>query len=289
MKKLLTILIALVTVLPCLAQDKINVIPYPNSVEIHKGCFDAAGTSVRCDRKIDVQSLEVINQFASQLSLVTGDNSKVSKGVSDKGFVFVYDGEIPSESYALDVTEKCVKVAASGLRGFNYAIQTIKQLLPVQIYSSEKAEGVSWTIPCLTIKDSPRFGYRGLHLDEARHFFGVDEVKRYIDIMEVHKLNTLHWHLTDDQGWRIEIKKYPELTAIGAVRSGTCIKGDGSTTDGIPYGEGMWYSQEQIQEIIAYAAAKGIDILPEIDLPGHMLAALAAYPEFGCKGEGYEV
>lgn len=289
MKKLLTILTIFVSFLPCFAEGEISVIPYPNDIEMHEGCFNAEGASVRYDKKIDAQSVAVINQFASQLSLVTGVKVKVSKGVSDKGFVFVFDAGIPSEAYSVDVTSSCVRVAASDLRGFNYSIQTLKQLLPVQIYGAEKAQGVNWTIPCVTINDAPRFGYRGLHLDEARHFFGVEEVKRYIDIMEVHKLNTLHWHLTDDQGWRIEIKKYPELTEIGAVRSGTCIKGDGSTTDGIPYGEGMWYTQDQIREIVAYAASKGIDILPEIDLPGHMLAALAAYPELGCKGTGYEV
>ena len=289
MKKLIIILSALAVSLSLSAQEKISVVPYPNDVQINDGSFDAAGRSIYHDRNIDAQSLDLISQFADQLSLVSGKKSKMHKGSSDKGFVFVKDASVSSEAYKIDVTEKCVKVAASDLRGFNYAIQTLKQLMPVQIFGNEKTEGINWSIPCVAINDAPRFAYRGMHLDEARHFFGVEEVKRYIDIMEVHKLNTLHWHLTDDQGWRIEIKKYPELTEIGAVRSGTCIKGDGSTTDGIPYGEGMWYSQDQIREIVAYAAAKGIDVLPEIDLPGHMLAALAAYPELGCKGTGYEV
>ena len=289
MKRILTLMTAVAALVSCAKTEKINVIPYPNDVQIQTGSFKAAGSVVYHSDEIDAPTLAIIEQFASQLSLVSGKKSEICNGSSESGIVFVYDSQIPSESYTLDVTPKCVKVAASGLRGFNYAIQTVKQLLPVEIFGKEKVSGVRWSIPCVTISDAPRFAYRGLHLDEARHFFGMDEVKRYIDIMEVHKLNTLHWHLTDDQGWRIEIKKYPELTEVGAVRSGTCIKGDGNTTDGVPYGKGMWYSQDQIREIVAYAAAKGIDIVPEIDLPGHMLAALAAYPELGCKGSSYAV
>lgn len=279
----------LATLVSCARTEKINVVPYPNDVQLQSGNFKAAGSVVFHSDEIDESSLRLVAQFADQLSLVTGKKSELCSGSSESGFVFSYDSEMPSEAYTLDVTTGCAKVTASGLRGFNYAIQTIKQLLPVEIFGKEKVASVGWTIPCVRINDAPRFAYRGLHLDEARHFFGMDEVKRYIDIMEVHKLNTLHWHLTDDQGWRIEIKKYPELTEIGSVRSGTCIKGDGSTDDGIPYGKGMWYTQDQIREIVAYAAAKGIDIVPEIDLPGHMLAALAAYPELGCKGSSYEV
>ena len=289
MKKLFFLLITAKMLLSCSAKNDINVVPFPNDIQVHEGCFKAAGASVCYDEQIDHQTILLIEQFASQLSLATGKESVLLQEISDNGFVFIQDANLPTESYILDITEECVSVKASGLRGFNYAIQTIKQLLPVEIYAKDKAKGVRWTLPCVTINDAPRFAYRGLHLDEARHFFGIDEVKKYIDIMEVHKLNTLHWHLTDDQGWRIEIKKYPKLTEIGSVRSGTCIKGDGSTSDNIPYGEGLWYTQEQIREIVDYAASKGIDILPEIDLPGHMLAALAAYPELGCKGEGYEV
>ena len=265
-----------------------NVVPYPNEVELCAGTFDAAGAEFHYSTEIEPLAVDLIEAFAAQLSMVTSKENTIAQGVSDKGFVFVQNPEIAAESYALKVSEKAVVVEASSLRGFNYAIQTIKQMLPVEIYAKTPASA-DWTIPCVKINDAPRFGYRGLHLDESRHFFGMEEVKRYLDIMEVHKLNTLHWHLTDDQGWRIEIKKYPELTAIGSKRSGTCVKKDFSSTDGIPYGEGMWYTQDQIREIIAYAAAKGIDIIPEIDLPGHMLAALTAYPELGCTGGPYHV
>ena len=199
------------------------------------------------------------------------------------------DSSVPEEAYVLNVKPEVVYVKASGLRGFNYAIQTIKQLLPVEIFGDKPAPRVKWEIQCVTINDVPRFGYRGLHLDEGRYFFGVETVKKYLDIMEVHKLNKFHWHLTEDQGWRIEIKKYPRLTEVGSIRKGTCVKKNFQSHDGVPYGEGLWYTQDQIREIVAYAAAKGIDVIPEIDLPGHMLAALAAYPELGCTGGPYEV
>ena len=196
---------------------------------------------------------------------------------------------MPEEAYSLKVSRKAVEVEAATLRGFNYAIQTIKQLLPVEIFGDKPAPRTRWEIQCMTINDAPRFGYRGLHLDEGRYFFGVETVKKYLDIMEVHKLNKFHWHLTEDQGWRIEIKKYPRLTEVGSIRKGTCVKKNFQSHDGVPYGEGLWYTQDQIREIVAYAAAKGIDVIPEIDLPGHMLAALASYPELGCTGGPYEV
>ena len=269
--------------------SEFNVIPYPNEVELRAGTFDAAGAEFYYSSEIEQPAVNIIEAFAKQLSMVTSKESTLAQGSSDKGFVFVHNPEIAAEAYTLEVSGKAVVVEASSLRGFNYAIQTIKQMLPVEIYKQTATNGVKWVMPCASINDAPRFGYRGLHLDESRHFFGMEEVKRYLDIMEVHKLNTFHWHLTDDQGWRIEIKKYPELTSVGSLRSGTCVKKDFNSTDGIPYGEGMWYTQEQIREVIDYAAAKGIDVIPEIDLPGHMLAALTAYPELGCTGGPYSV
>ena len=267
----------------------LDVIPYPNQVEVGEGVFVAKGAQVAYAEAIEEPAVNVIKAFAAQLSAISGEESVVLAGEAEAGFVFVQNDAVPAEAYTLDVKADVVRVEASGLRGFNYAIQTIKQLLPVQIFGNEPAPKASWTMQCVNISDAPRFGYRGLHLDEGRHFFGVEEVKRYLDIMEVYKLNKFHWHLTEDQGWRIEIKKYPLLTEVGSKRSGTCIKKDFSSHNGIPYGEGMWYTQDQIREIVAYAAAKGIDVIPEIDLPGHMLGALASYPELGCTGGPYEV
>ena len=293
MKRTLLILSAAFALFSCAEADHCDrlsaVVPYPNEVLAGEGTFNAKGAAVTYDAALDEATINVIKGFADKLSSVSGAESAVAEGAADKGFVFAYNADIPAEAYVLEIKPEAVLVEASGLRGFNYAVQTIKQLLPKEVFGNVAAPKADWTMQAATIKDAPRFSYRGLHLDEGRHFFGVEAVKRYLDIMEVHKLNKFHWHLTEDQGWRIEIKKYPRLTEVGAVRKGTCIKKDFSSLDGVPYGEGMWYTQDQIREIVAYAAAKGIDVIPEIDLPGHMLGALAAYPELGCIGGPYEV
>lgn len=265
------------------------MIPYPNDVVAGEGMFDVVGASMTYDKTLDEATVNIIRSFASRLSMVTGVESVVSEGAHDADFKFVYDETVKDEAYVLDIKETGVRIQASGLRGFNYAVQTIRQMLPVEVFGNVPAPKASWILPAVKINDAPRFAYRGLHLDVCRHFFSVDQVKRYLDIMEVHKLNKFHWHLTDDQGWRIEIKKYPRLTEVGAVRAGTCVKKNFSVLDGIPYGDGMWYTHDQIREIVAYAASKGIDVIPEIDLPGHMQGALAAYPELGCTGGPYEV
>ena len=272
-------------------QKQITVVPYPDSVDVRCGQFDAKGADVNYAEALDSRSEAAICRFAQQLSLATGAESKIIKGAGKGGFTFMLDENFPSEAYSINVSRKAVTVQASGLNGFNYAIQTLKQMLPVEIFGNAEAADKDWSIQCCRIDDAPRFGYRGMHLDESRHFFGMDAVKRYLDIMEVHKLNTLHWHLTDDQGWRVEIKKYPKLTEVGSIRKKTIIGHifQSKEYDHTPYGKGMWYSQDQVREIIEYAASKGITIIPEIDLPGHMLAALAAYPELGCKGKSYEV
>ena len=271
--------------------DAISVVPYPNSVEVKCGEFEIKGAAFNYEAALDQRSKNIVQGFAQQLSLVTGVESAVTEGATISGVNFVLSSTVPAEGYKISISKNGVKVEAADLNGFNYAIQTLKQMLPVEIYGKAVAADKSWSLQCCTIEDAPRFGYRGMHMDESRHFFGIDAVKRYLDIMEIHKLNTLHWHLTDDQGWRVEIKKYPKLTEVGSIRKKTVIghiykSKDYDTT---PYGEGMWYSQEQIREIIEYAAAKGITIIPEIDLPGHMLAALAAYPELGCTGGPYDV
>ncbi len=273
-------------------ENTISVVPYPNEVSIKNGTFNAAGSDFHICADIDEASAKVIKAFADRLSQASGQDSRTDGQNTSEGFVFLLDRNMPEEAYTLEVSRKAAVVKASSLRGFNYAIQTIKQMLPAAIFGNTQAEDNDWTLQCVEINDQPRFGYRGMHMDVSRHFFDMDMVKRYLDIMEVHKLNTLHWHLTDDQGWRVEIKKYPELTSVGSIRKETLIghifRGEGKY-DGTPYGEGCWFSQDQVKEIIAYAAAKGINIIPEIDLPGHMLAALAAYPELGCTGGPYDV
>lgn len=293
MKKTLLISLLAAALISCSTDNRnaINVVPYPNEVNIKAGSFNAQGAGFRYSPEFDGMTKEVIRNFADRLSLVSGSTSAVSEGNGNEGFIFIYDAGMPEEAYSLDISRKAATVKASSLRGVNYAVQTLRQMLPVQVFGTTPAEDLEWTLPCAEINDAPRFGYRGMHMDISRHFFDMDMVKKYIDIMEVHKLNKLHWHITDDQGWRIEIKKYPKLTEVGSIRKQTLIGHikKNKAYDGKPYGEGCWFSQDQIREIIAYAAAKGIDIIPEIDLPGHMLAALAAYPEYGCTGGPYEV
>ena len=291
MKKTFIILSVLLAAAACAPKNvqTINVVPYPNDVQVKPGGFCVAGAGVKYDAAADERTKSLIDAFVQQLSLVTGVESAVSE--TNGEIAFILDAEMPHEAYTLNVTKKGVEVKASGLNGFNYAIQTIKQMLPVEVFGKAAAADKEWTLPCVKINDAPRFGYRGLHMDVSRHFFDMDEVKRYLDIMEVHKLNTLHWHITDDQGWRLEIKKYPRLTEVGAVRKQTLVGHlfDSEVYDGTPYGEGCYFTQDQVREILDYAAGKGITVIPEIDLPGHMLAALAAYPELGCTGGPYDV
>ncbi len=294
MRKIIILPVFVALFMACIkAEDQaLNVVPYPNEVEIKSGTFHVSGAGLHCSADFNGDAKAVVSKFAEQLSLVTGKESPVDMDEASEGFIFKFDPTLPEESYSLTVSRKAAVIKASSLRGVNYAVQTIKQMLPAEIFGREAAADKDWSLKCVEIHDAPRFGYRGFMLDDARHFFGMDLVKKYIDIMEVHKLNKFHWHLTDDQGWRIEIKKYPELTEKGSIRKETWM---GHTTDpdngydGTPYGEGCWYTQDQIREIIAYAAAKGIDVIPEIDLPGHMVAALATYPELGCTGGPYEV
>ncbi|MBO4803780.1 MAG: beta-N-acetylhexosaminidase [Muribaculaceae bacterium] len=184
------------------------------------------------------------------------------------------------EGYGITVTPKCVEVRGKTAAGVFQGIQALRKSLPIGEFDAV-------ILPSAQISSSPRFGYRGMHLDCVRHFFGVETVKRYIDIMALHGMNRLHWHLTDDQGWRIEIKKYPRLTEVGGWRNGTTLGHNSPVNDGIRYGG--YYTQEEIRDIVLYAADRYITIIPEIDMPGHMLGALAAYPELGCTGGPYEV
>ena len=187
---------------------------------------------------------------------------------------------VGDEGYRLNVTARGVEIVGKTAAGVFQGIQTLRKSLPVGTFSRIG-------LPAAQVAASPRFPYRGMHLDCVRHFFTVETVKRYIDIMALHGMNRLHWHLTDDQGWRVEIKKYPRLTEVGAWREGTVLGHNSPVNDGVPYGG--YYTQEQIREIVRYAAARYITIIPEIDMPGHMLGALTAYPELGCTGGPYEV
>ena len=296
MKKFLFALFALALAASCTSLDPkeygIDVVPYPNEVSLKAGSYKVAGAVFHYDGNMAALSVQAVTDFADRLSRVTGKQSLVSEGHSRTGINFVVDPALAPEEYSLVVNRKAVIIKASALNGFIYAIQTVKQMLPEEIFSDSLDQDEDWKLKCVVIKDAPRFAYRGMHLDVSRHFWSVDEVKRYLDVMQVHKLNRFHWHLTDDQGWRIEIKKYPRLTEKGAVRKETLVghlQPKDNVFDGTPYGEGLFYTQDQIREVVAYAAARGITVIPEIDLPGHMVAALACYPELGCTSGPYEV
>ena len=294
MKRLLTFLAACLLVLCARACGLDGIVPLPMKAEPGKGSLRLSGAPVKCDPAFDATAREAVAAFAAQLGYVSGRACPFSAPIGlpgavasgkVKGLVFLKDASLPAEGYSIDVSSRMAVVRAASLNGVLYALQTLRQLLPAAIYGTKAADRERWTIPCCRIEDRPRFAWRGMHLDSSRHFWGVDEVKRYLDVMAMYKLNRFHWHLTDDQGWRIEIKAYPLLSQIACWREGTMVGRDFDSNDGIRYGG--FYTQDEIREVVDYAAARGITVVPEIDLPGHMLAALSAYPELGCTGGPY--
>ncbi len=199
------------------------------------------------------------------------------------------DATLGSEGYDLNATADGVLIRSSGPAGLFYGAQTLLQLLPPEVFAGQTVKNIAWRIPSVTIQDRPRFVWRGFLLDVARHFFTVAEVKQIVDAMTLQKLNVLQLHLTDDQGWRLEIKRYPRLTQVGAWRKDIGFKLDpkSSTAYGPDGRYGGYYTQQQIRDLVAYAAARHITIVPELEMPGHASAALAAYPEFSCSGGPY--
>ena len=270
------------------------LIPQPAELKIVGGTFE-----LKADAAIayaDAAARPSAELLAVQLRPATGFKLPVEAG-SEGAIVFqtLEDPTLGKEGYELRIAD-CALIAAPTAAGLFLGAQTLRQLLPPEIYSAQTVSGV-WNIPAVEIRDVPRFGWRGLHLDVCRHFMPKDDVLKFIDTMASLKFNTFHWHLTEDQGWRIEIKKYPKLTEVGAWRKETIVgfyehfiedpDSPAYTYDGTPHGG--FYTQEEIREVVAYAAERHIVIVPEIDMPGHMVAAVAAYPELGCTGNRPEV
>lgn len=220
--------------------------------------------------------------LAEYLEPLTGLKLKTSDAQAGENAIVLTAGlqNDNKEAYRLTVNDKTITIDGSTAAGNFYGIQTLRKSIP-------SAQKQNVTFPAVTINDRPELGYRGAHLDVSRHFFPVDSVKKFIDVMALHNLNTFHWHLTEDQGWRIEIKSRPRLTEVGSVRKGTCIGHDMDSCDSVPYGG--FYTQEEARDIVRYAADRHINVIPEIDMPGHMLAALTSYPELGCTGGPYEL
>lgn len=269
--------------------EKASLIPEPVKAKYAKGHFSIAEfTRIVAVGNGAVNPAELLGEYLRPASsfpfpvitalegaagdIILRENSRAE--ADECGFV--------CEKYSIEVSDDYVLIEAENSTGLLRAVQTFRQLLPPEIFADKEQSGIDWIIPCVSIKDAPALRWRGMHFDVSRHFFSVKEVCNYIELLAQHKFNIFHWHLTDDQGWRIEINKYPRLTEIGAFRDGTLIgcnsvfprRYDGKRCGG-------FYTQAEIREVVAFAARRGIMIVPEIDMPGHMQAAIAAYPEFG--------
>ena len=275
------------------AENMLPLIPYPANLTRNEGTFNLKQLTAITTPAGDEAVARYAQEFATQLEKTSGIKVPVNPTTAATSLVMTKDATLAHEAYKLTVNEAGINIAAADSTGFFYAIQTLKQLMPHAIYNRSGAStAIDWTVPCVEIADQPQLGHRGYMLDVARHFFSKTEVKRILDIMATYKMNRFHWHLTDDQGWRIDIPEYPKLAQVGAVRKGSFVNaGDSSKFfDDTEYGRGMYYTLDDLREIVAYAKSLNIEIIPEIDLPGHMVAAVAAYPEFSCDPtKKYEV
>ena len=284
--------------------NRYTIIPRPAQLDARAGEFVISRTTTIMVPFAQPELKAIADSFASQinrssrLGVTVRNVNRMANGriaaspVLRSGnliqFLPTRDTVLGTEGYRIDATEKLITVEASTPTGFFYAVQTLYQLLPPAVLTAQvSVSALSTTtlaLPACRIQDQPRYEYRGMLLDVGRHFFPVSFIKRYLDLMALHKFNNFHWHLTDDQGWRIDIKKYPKLTQVGSQRRETIVGHyddyDPQVFDGKPYGG--FYTQDEVREIVQYAATKYINVVPEIELPGHALAALAAYPELGC-------
>ena len=281
---LLTFLFAAVCTLNVVAQSPYEIIPLPKSISIGKGNAFAVSenTVVSFSSKNNPEDTKRIAGFLTDyINKQTGWNWQVKENCKKEAgdVVLQYDAAIQNdEGYRLVVNKKNVIISAKTPNGLFYGVQSLRKIIRDKSVTS---------LPSVIINDEPRFEYRGVHLDCARHFFPISFVKKYIDIIALHNCNRFHWHLTDDQGWRFEVKAYPELTEKGAWREETMVGHNFNQFDGKPYGG--YYTQEQCREIVRYAAERFIEVIPEVDMPGHMQGALAAYPQLGCTGGPYKV
>jgi hexosaminidase len=299
MKKI-KVIIFLLTVMtailynPILSQARaISIIPKPVTLREVKAEDFVLGsdTVIIADKALRAKA----RQLAQMLEPATGFDLQIKERAlfSSSSIILKVDksmSRVGDEGYRLVVWPKKITIAAQSETGLFYGFQTLRQLLPAQIFRQAKVSGVKWTVPAVDIEDYPRFEWRGLHLDVCRHFMPKEFVKKYIDLIALHKMNRFHWHLTEDQGWRIEIKKYPKLTEVGAWRDETLVghyrdkphKFDGKR-------HGGFYTQDDVREIVAYAAERHVVVVPEIEMPGHAQAAIASYPELGNTGEQLKV
>ena len=265
----------------CAATADYDVVPLPQSIVMQKGEPFVLNNDVKilCSEQFQNEAKFLQQYLKETTGLALEIVSKKEK--KQKYIELSLSPKLTEpEAYELNVTAKGITIQGGSAAGVFYGIQTLRKSVPI-------GEASTVSLLAATINDTPRFSWRGMHLDCSRHFWSVDFIKKFIDLLAMHNMNTFHWHLTDDQGWRIEIKKYPELTTIGSQRSGTTLGTNSDLDDGIPHGG--FYTQQQAREIVKYAQERHITVVPEIDMPGHMLAALACYPELGCTGGPYQV
>ena len=273
----------------CTAEKEANyqVIPLPQEVSLTQGNPFKLNENVLIaypeNNALLQRNAEFLSEYIQQATNYAPKTKAIAAGEQVKNAIVLGldPGIANKEGYVLTTTPEGISINGQTENGVFYGIQTLRKSIPAE------AKGATILIPAGEIKDEPRFSYRGMHLDVGRHFFPIEFIKKYIDLLALHNMNTFHWHLTEDQGWRIEIKKYPKLTEIGSQRSRTVIGRNTQEYDNTPYGG--FYTQEEAKEIVKYAQERYITVIPEVDLPGHMLAALAAYPEMGCTGGPYEV
>lgn len=281
MKKLFVVLLLAAQVACAQTKTQVHIIPQPVTLQVGNGQFTITKkTVIAAADEADRKSAQFLNDYLQQVYGFTLDvdrqESKDYIRLVTRKFIKAPD----KDAYQLSVTKDGVTIEGDTYAGTFHGIQTLLQLLP----TDQKSPASDLAVPFVTVSDYPRFGYRGMHLDVARHFFPVSFVKRFIDYLALHKMNYFHWHLTDDQGWRIEIKKYPELMSKAAYRNGTIVgRYPGTKNDNIRYGG--YYTQEEAKEIVAYATARHITVVPEIEMPGHASAAIAAYPWLSCFAE----
>jgi len=298
---LFTLLVLLLVATGCksrseqMAENSYNIMPAPVSLITLPGHFSFSKRSSIIVSPLNDETAKAADLFASMLRRSTGVPMPVHEGTkASKHTLFMAIDttlNLGPEGYTLNVTSKKIILLAPTAAGLFHGVQTIRQLLPPEIESQADTNDIKkFIVPQCQISDEPRFKYRGMHLDVCRHMFSIDEIKRYIDVIALNKFNTLHWHLTDDQGWRIEIKKYPVLTEKGSIRKETLVGHYGVspvTYDGTPYGG--FYTQDEIKEIVKYASDRFINVIPEIEMPGHALGALAAFPYMACTKGPFDV
>jgi hexosaminidase len=277
LNKFLLLVLAIASIGQLKAQN-LSIIPEPFHVAKGTGVFQfSKSISINAPASAN----EVTEQIVKQLKTVTGKTVSFSKNEPSITLDIIKDEVIGAEGYTLNVNATGIIISANTNAGLFYGWQTLQQMLPAGIYSNKLQSNVNWQLPYVSIIDKPRFGWRGMMLDVSRHFFSKADVKVFIDDMARYKYNRFHWHLTDDQGWRIEIKSLPKLTSVGAWRADRKGKWMNITTPALdePKTYGGFYTQEDIKEVVAYAKSKFIEVIPEVDVPGHSMAMLAAYPE----------